>query len=70
MTVGLELTKYYYIAFILIFAGIVLYESGPSPSRKANAPVDIEIRQVKKRGSIETTEHAGNLAMDIEAELT
>lgn len=71
VTVGLELTKYYYIAFLLIFTGIVLYESGPSPSRRlTDAPVDIEIHRVRKRASIETTEHAGNVAIDIEAELT
>jgi solute carrier family 35 protein F1/2 len=70
ISVGLELTRYYYIAFVLIFAGIVLYEASLSPStRGTDAPVDIEIRQVRKRGSMETTEHAGNV-MDIEAELT
>lgn len=68
LSVGMELTWYYYISFVLIFTGIVLYESGPSPSiRLVSTPLDIEIRQVRKHesaGSI--TEHARNL----EAELT
>jgi solute carrier family 35 protein F1/2 len=70
ISVGLELTRYYYIAFILIFTGIVLYESGPSPNtRIMEAPMDIEIRRVHKTASLESTEHAGNVR-DFEAELT
>lgn len=72
ITVGLELTPYYYLAFFLILTGIVLYESGPSPNHHcAETPVDIEIRQVHKKRSIfsETTEHAGNVR-DPDAEFT
>lgn len=69
-TVGLELTRYYYIAFILIFSGIILYESGPSPNtRQVDAPINIEIRQVKKDQMEMVTENAGN-ATNTEAELT
>ncbi|KAL3793131.1 hypothetical protein HJC23_005633 [Cyclotella cryptica] len=72
VSVGLELIPYYYLAFCLIFTGIVLYESGPSPVESPiTAPVDIEIRQIHKSASVfsATTEHAGTL-MNLGAELT
>ena len=70
ITQGFEMTRYYYIAFILIFGGIVLYESGPSPSTgQLDAPINIEIRQVHKHQMEMVTEHARN-ATNIETELT
>jgi solute carrier family 35 protein F1/2 len=72
VSVGLELTPYYYLAFCLIFTGIVLYESGPSPGESPMmTPVDIEIRHVHKSSSLfsATTEHARTVVHP-DAELT
>jgi solute carrier family 35 protein F1/2 len=72
VSVGLELTPYYYLAFCLIFTGIVLYESGPSPGESPmKTPMDIEIPHVHKSSSLfsATTEHARTVVHP-DAELT
>ncbi|KAL7460072.1 hypothetical protein ACHAXS_000538, partial [Conticribra weissflogii] len=52
LTTGLHLTIHFYVAFFLIFAGIVLYEAGPSPANTHGGatPLDIEIRKRKNMG--------------------
>lgn len=76
--IGLQLTPMYYLAFFLIFAGIVFYEAGPSPSERQapSTPQDIEFRQRGQKYDLSksiATEHAGNISHEgrrMEAELT
>ena len=68
LTVGLTLTPYFYVAFGLIFAGIVVYEAAPSPADEQHptgTPLAIEFHHREKKDIAEhsssMTEHAGNL---------
>ena len=68
LTVGLTLTPYFYVAFSLIFAGIVVYEAAPSPADKQHptgTPLAIEFHHRDKKDIAEhsssMTEHVGNL---------
>jgi len=78
LTTGLQLTIHFYIAFFLIFAGIVLYEAGPSPANihQGATPLDIQIRKRKSMGyetnnlSASETEHTSNLGVLKQIELT
>ena len=69
LTVGLTLTPYFYVAFGLIFAGIVVYEAAPSPADEQHpttgTPLAIEFHHRDKKDIAEhsssMTEHVGNL---------
>jgi solute carrier family 35 protein F1/2 len=76
---GLRLSPYFYAAFACIVIGIVLYEAGPSPAEQhAVTPLAIEFHCREKKvghsvvvpSSASTTEHAGNLSKDVDAEFT
>jgi len=54
---GLIPSAIYYVALLLIVAGIVLYEAGPSPLGHAT-PSDIKITMQLES---DTAEHAANL---------
>lgn len=80
LAIGIVLTPYFYVAFCLVFFGIVLYEAGPSPAEQhpTNTPLSIEFRdRGKKRHEVDVTsstatEHVGNLGenVDVDGELT
>ncbi|KAL3822121.1 hypothetical protein ACHAXA_011899 [Cyclostephanos tholiformis] len=79
---GIRLSRYFYVAFACIVIGIVLYEAGPSPAEQNHSvetPMSIEFHSMKKRerqsdvvplSSTSSTEHAGNLSKDDDAEFT
>ena len=72
IAIGYELTGYFYLAFLCIVVGIVLYEAGPSPAESGptTTPMAIEFSHKEKRVdetslSVEMTEHAGNLTSSV-----
>jgi hypothetical protein len=74
IAIGLQLSVYFYIAFICIVTGIILYEAGPSPAdAPTGTPLAIEYVNREKKGdetiSVEMTEHAGNLRSSIMTEV-
>lgn len=63
VAIGFVPSIFYYVTFLLIVAGIVLYEAAPSPAGH-NTPTDIKIRVRAHHFESDVTERAGNVHRD------